>query len=288
MVGWLNLLGQIAGVASTEYGAAQILLAAVSIGSNGTYVPTAGHTVGVQAALLIFAGAINSLSTAWLAKITTSYVVFHGLVILTCCIALLALCPDKHSASYVFTTEGLIPQSGWAPAGWSFLFGFLSVSWTMTDYDATAHIAEEIDKPEVKAPWAIFSAMALTYVVGWLFTIVLAFTMGDPVEVLASDLGQPVIQIFYNVLGKNGAIAFAVFAVIILNTCVIAALQSTARTVFAFSRDRLLPGSNIWKKVNKRTGTPIYAVWLMVFFCAALNLIGLGSYITILAIFDVW
>lgn len=83
--------------------------------------------------MTIFHGVINSLSTKWLAKITTTYVVFHGLVIFTCCVALLAMCDTKHSATYVFTqVEG---DSGWNPVGWAFLFGFLSVSWTMTDYE---------------------------------------------------------------------------------------------------------------------------------------------------------
>lgn len=288
ITGWLNLLGQVAGVASSEYGSAAILLAAVSIGSNGSYVPTTAHTVGVQAALTVFHGAVNSLNTKWLAKITTTYVVFHVLVIITCSIALLVMCDNKHDASYVFTYVPAESASGWSPAGWSFLFGFLSVSWTMTDYDATAHITEEISEPEVKAPWAIFLAMAFTYIVGWLFTIVLAFTMGDPDDVLASPLEQPVIQIFLNVLGSKGAIVFAVCAFVILNTLCIAALQALARTVFAFSRDRLLPASSVWKKVSKASGTPLYAVWISVFWCAAINLIALGSYVAISAIFNVW
>ncbi|GAB7337319.1 hypothetical protein MBLNU457_g2676t1 [Dothideomycetes sp. NU457] len=285
VVGWLNLLGQVAGVASSEYGASQILLAAVSLGSNGAYTPTTGQTVAVQAGLTVFHGIINSFPTKWLARITTSYIVFHGLVILTCSIALLVMCPDRHTGSYVFTYVD--SESGWSPVGWSFLFGFLSVSWTMTDYDATAHITEEIDKPETKAPWAIFIAMALTYVVGWLFTIVLAFVMGDPAEALNSSLEQPVIQIYYNNLGRNGAIVYAVCAFVILNSLCIVALQALGRTVFAFSRDRLLPGSKYWKVIDPRTDTPIIAVWFSVFWCAAINLIALGSYIAIAAIFNV-
>ncbi|OBW65647.1 MAG: DHS-like NAD/FAD-binding domain-containing protein [Aureobasidium pullulans] len=285
ITGWLNLVGQICGVASSEYGAAQILLAAVSIGSDGSYKPTAGHYVGVQAALCVFHGLVNSLNTKWLAKITTSYIVFHGAVLVTCAIALLACCDNRHNASYVFTD--VTSASGWTPIGFSFLFGFLSVSWTMTDYDATAHITEEIDDPARKAPWAIFIAMALTYVLGWLFTIVLAFTMGDPADALASEYGQPVIQIYYNNLGKAGAIFYAVCAFLILNTVCLTAIHSLARTVFAFSRDQLIPGARLWKKVDKRTDTPILAVWFSVFWCAAINLIALGSPETINAIFNV-
>jgi len=145
LVGWINLLGQVAGIASSEYGSAQLLLAAVSMGSDFTYVPTTNHTVGVMAGLTILCGAVNSLPTYWMEKMTKSYVIFHVLILVSCCIALLVKTENKHTASYVFTSEG-IPDpalSGWTPKGFSFLFGFLSVSWTMTDYDATAHITEE-------------------------------------------------------------------------------------------------------------------------------------------------
>lgn len=143
IVGWLNLLGQIAGAASSEYGSAQLLLAAVSIGRDFNWAPSTGATVGVMAALTVLCGIINSLSTYWMEKMTKTYVIFHFGVLIACCIALLAVTPKKyrHDASYAFTH--VESQSGWEPTGWSFLFGFLSVSWTMTDYDATAHITEE-------------------------------------------------------------------------------------------------------------------------------------------------
>jgi len=65
-------------------------------------------------------------------------------------------------------------------------------------------------------------------------------------------------------------------------------MQALGRTVFAFSRDRLLPFSNVWTKVNSKTGTPLYAVWISVFFCIVINLIGLGSYAAISGVFNIW
>lgn len=155
---------------------------------------------------------------------------------------------------------------------------------------ATAHIAEEIQEPEKKAAWAISLAMLFTYVVGWLFTIVLCFTMGDPKVdggILGSPVGQPVAQIFYNNLGKSGGIAFSVFGFIIIKFVCFTAMQALARTVFAFSRDNLLPFSRIWTKILPLTGTPILAVWISVFWCIVINLIGLGSYTAILGVFNV-
>ncbi|KFY83195.1 hypothetical protein V498_08241, partial [Pseudogymnoascus sp. VKM F-4517 (FW-2822)] len=218
VTGWLNMLGQMAGVAASEWGAAALLLAAVSISSDFTYFPSVNHTVATMAGTVVLSGLVNSLSTYWMEKMTRSYVIFHVLVLVSCVIALLVMArPEngapKHTAKYVFTnTEN---QSGWSPIGWSFMFGFLSVSWTMSAYDATAHIAEEIQNPELKAPWAISMGMLFTYVAGWLYNIVLCFVMGDTTgenSILSSPIQQPVAQIFYNVLGKVGGIFFTVFA----------------------------------------------------------------------------
>ncbi|KIW49180.1 hypothetical protein PV05_10880 [Exophiala xenobiotica] len=285
VTGWINLLGQVAGIASSEYGSAQLLLAAVSIGRDFNWFPTTGQTVGVMAALTVLCGLVNSLSTYWMEKMTKTYVIFHFAILLSCAVALLAKTENKHDASYVFThVEG---NAGWFPVGWSFLFGFLSVSWTMTDYDATAHITEEIAQPEIKAPWAISLAMLFTYVLGWLFNIVLCFCMGDPAEILASPIYQPVAQIFYNSLGKGAGIFFTVCAFIILQFVCFTATQALARTVFAFSRDRLIPLSRVWTKINPITQTPLYAVWISIFWCIAINLIALGSYIAIAGVFNV-
>lgn len=137
--------------------------------------------------------------------------------------------------------------------------------------------------------------MAFTYIAGWLFTIVLCYCMGEPQDILGigpqgtatSPMGQPVAQIFYNSLGKGGGLVFTICAFIILQFVCFTATQALGRTVFAFSRDRLLPFSHIWTKVNRFTGTPLYAVWISVVCCIAINLVGLGSYAAISGVFNV-
>lgn len=211
-----------------------MLLAAVSMGRGFDYEITTNTTVGVMAALTVVTGVVNSLSTYWMEKLTKSYVLFHVLVLVSCGIALLVTTKDKHDATYVFTN--VESESGWHPLGFSFLFGFLSVSWTMTDYDATAHITEEIDKPEVKAPWAISLAMLFTYIAGFLFNIVLCFCMGDPATILASPIVQPVAQIFYNSLGRSGGIFYTVCGFLIIKFVCFTAMASHPSFIAFFSR----------------------------------------------------
>jgi amino acid transporter len=123
-----------AGVAASEWGASTLLLAAVCIGSDLTYFPSVKHTVATMAGMIVLSGLVNSLSTYWIEKMTRFYVIFHVLVLVSCTISLLVMAGldnenPTHTAKYVFTN--VENQSGWSPKGWSFMFGFLSVSWTM-------------------------------------------------------------------------------------------------------------------------------------------------------------
>ena len=131
-------------------------------------------------------------------------------------------------------------------------------------------------------------AMLFTYLAGFLFNIVLGFATGpDTSKILSSPMAQPVAQIFYDSLGKGGGIFFTVCAFIIAQFVCFTATQALGRTVFAFSRDRLIPLSKVWTIIDKRTGTPIYAVWISIFWCIAINLIALGSVTAITGIFNV-
>ncbi|KAF7373507.1 APC amino acid permease [Mycena sanguinolenta] len=56
VVGWLNILGQIAGVSSTEFGLSDRIMAAVVIGRDGNFEVTSGKVVGLFAGLLVLHG----------------------------------------------------------------------------------------------------------------------------------------------------------------------------------------------------------------------------------------
>jgi len=86
-------------------------------------------------------------------------------------------------------------QSGWKSDGFAVLLGLLSVQWTMTgaqlspslnaleeqhahsrtvlaDYDATAHISEEVKEASIRAPVAIIVAVLGTGIAGFVYNIV--------------------------------------------------------------------------------------------------------------------
>jgi amino acid transporter len=107
----------------------------------------------------------------------------------------------------------------------------------MTDYDATAHITEEMRNPAVKAPVSILSALGVAYVMGFCLNIALAYATGPNwPDLLLSPTGLPVAQILYNVMGNKGGVVFMALAAAICNFTGASCLQAQARTLFALSR----------------------------------------------------
>ncbi|KAG8734152.1 hypothetical protein FRC10_011929 [Ceratobasidium sp. 414] len=337
----LNMLGQVAGVSSTEFGLANMIWGAVVISKNGEkYVVTQGMTVGLMIALLVVHGILNrrraafpahlillhfdgvfpkspnpsvahllyyqnSLATKWLARMTSGFVFVNVGATLLIIIVLLATTPrsEMHPAGYVFGSQGVINQTGGWNSGIAFLFGLLSVQWTMTDYDATgksifsplfqrepslityvsAHISEEVQRAAVAAPSAIFIAVIGTGLIGWLLNIVLVLCSG-PLENLPGPSGLAFLEIMYMRIGRGGALFLWFWVCLTAFFVVQTALQACSRTFYAFSRDHGLPDRGLFGKITNNH-IPLYAVWLVVFLSILPGLLDLASPIAAQAIF---
>lgn len=123
-----------------------MLLAAISITTNFSYIPTVGHTVAVMAALTVVHACINTLPTRWLTRLTNGYVVFHMSILVGACVCLLVQTKDKHTVRYAFTD--FQPSSGWNPPGVGFLFGCLTPAWIMTSADSAARYDAPLSFPQ--------------------------------------------------------------------------------------------------------------------------------------------
>ncbi|KAH8890418.1 amino acid transporter [Thozetella sp. PMI_491] len=285
LCGYLNLIGCVAGTASTEYANAQMLLAAISMATEMAYKPTQFHMTAVAALLVVLHAIVNTLPSSWLSKLTKSYAVFHMGILIAACVCLLVFTKNKHTVQYTFTD--FTSTSGWSPPGFAFLFGCLTPSWIMTNADSAVRIAEEAKNPARVVPSAIIGASTFTYIVGLIFNIILIFCMGDINSLLHTPLGQPVAQLFLNSMGLPLAIFFTLGGFVIMNLAAIAGLQASSRTVFSYARDDLIPLSRVWRRISRRSTTPLAAVWVMAGLIIFVNLVSLVSQTAINAIFNV-
>lgn len=251
-----------------------------------TAIRTAPMTVGVAIATLFVFGAICSLTTKGLHRIVLWFAPINILATIGVCIALLYYTEDKRSASFVFLD--VRDGSGWGSKGFSFLLGFLNVAWVMTDYDGTTHMSEETIDAAVRGPKAIRLAVIVSGVLGFLLNITFTFCLTETYmdDIVGSPTGLPVAQIFLNAVGQGWGTFMLCLVILVQFFTGASAMLANARMTYAFARDEALPFSETWSKINKSTGTPVNAVWLVVAFCACLNLIGIGSTQTITAIFN--
>ncbi|KAH9008601.1 APC amino acid permease [Lactarius deliciosus] len=287
LVGWLNTLGQVAGLASTEYGLSVMIWAAVVVAKDGDYEVTSGKIVGLFTALLIFNGVLNSFATRHLATFTKGFVFINLGATSLIIIVLLATTErhNMHSANYVFGSDGLVNQTNGWNGGLAFLFGLLSVQWTMTDYDATAHISEEVKRASYAAPAAIVIAVIGTGLLGWLLNIVLVLCSG-PLGDLPGPSGSAFLQIMVLRMGKPTALFLWTLVCLTAFFVCQTALQACSRMVFAFSRDRGFPDNGYFGHISKWTHTPMRAIWFTTIFSILPGLLGLASPVAVNAIFS--
>ncbi|KAH6677091.1 amino acid permease-domain-containing protein [Halenospora varia] len=246
-IGWLNLLGQGAGVASVSYTVAQMILATATMNSKFdditrtyAYTPTPLQIVLLSIGFLISFGIICSLTTKKLHEIELWFGPINVIGSIAICIALLTLTPNKQPASWVF--GHFQDGSGWG-VGFSFLLSFLSVAWVMTDYDATTHMSEETHEAAIRGPRAILGSVGISGILGWFLTVALCFCIDDLDAVIKSPTGVPAAQIFLNAGGKSGGTAMWFWVILVQSFTGCSAMMAMTRMAYAFSRDGALPGS---------------------------------------------
>lgn len=290
-VGWANGLGQIAGIAGTAYGLSSMIMSWAYVITNGAFVASTAQLIGVYIAIMVIAGVINSFPTSWLAKLTASYVFVN--LITTCVVSILVLARTP-SGEFLSASQGVgSVENGTAntlgnswPTGLAFLIGLQMVQFVMTDYDATAHISEEVSRAAIAAPVAIVEAVACTGIFGFFLVTSLVFAsgnvLGTTVDSWPGGLAAAAI-----LLDRGGKVAFLViwpFACMVAFFVVITALQANARSFYALARDRAIPV--IFARVEKRTRVTINAVWLVVFLNIVLIMLAFASYTAAAAIFS--
>ena len=178
-------------------------------------------------------------------------------------------------ASFVF--QEFENFSGWGRP-MAAIIGLLQSAFGMCCYDAPSHLAEEMNAPSRDAPKAIILSVILGAVTGFAFLLALCFCIGDMEQTANTSTGVPVIQIFYDSTGsKVGACFLGGMITVIVIVAGNNLLAEGSRVIYAFARDRGLPFSGIFSKVDKKSKVPIYAVLLTLAAQLALDAIDFGT-----------
>lgn len=212
LTGWYNLLGQVAVTTGISFGLANLISTAVVV-KNPDFAPSPRITIGIYAAVLVSHGVVNTFGVRFLRYLNNASIVLHSAGITSICIAVLARAPRHQPASFVFghfhDGTGLDGAAGWgvrASPVYVAVCGALLSQYTLTGFDASAHLSEETKRASWSAPIGVVSSVAFSALFGFFVLMALLFSIQDLDAVLASAYGQPVLQIFVDVAGEDGAL----------------------------------------------------------------------------------
>lgn len=168
--------------------------------------------------------------------------------------------------------------TGWSSAAIAFIVGLINPNWSFSCLDAATHLAEETLSPQTDIPKAIIGTVIIGLITSLLYSIAMFFCIRNLDDILKSTTGSPIMDIYRQALNsKAGATGLSCLILFTAIGCNIASHTWQARLCWSFSRDRGLPGSRYWAKINTRTGAPVNAHIMSCAWCAVIGCIYMGS-----------
>jgi amino acid transporter len=277
--GWFNLIGLVAVTASVDYAAATFLNSTLSfyglhlfgVNFGTTSVQSALHHTFVLFAIILAVHAlINIFSSHLVAMFTNISVWWHIIGVLVIIVLLIAVPSHHQSFSFVFghrqNLSGFNHQMYWF---YVLPLGFLLTMYTITGYDASAHVSEETHGAALAAPKGVWRSVFYSAIFGWAVLLALTFAATHVKEInAAGGISQSIIE---SALTSAAAKAVLVIATVGQLFCGMACVTSASRMTFAFSRDGAVPGHNLWRRLNHRR-TPTWAVVFVAGFALILTI----------------
>ncbi|KAI9873406.1 MAG: GABA-specific high-affinity permease, partial [Pleopsidium flavum] len=277
LVGYSNTLGLVGGLCSIDYGFSLMFLSVIVIARDGEYTPSNGAIYGVFLACVLIHATLASIMSKIMGKLQTVFVVMNMVLIIATIIALpvgKSQASERNSGHYIFAhTENL---TTW-PTGWAFMLSWLSPIWTIGAFDSCVHMSEEAANATKAVPYGILMSIGSCWFFGLILMIVIASCINPDLEsVLGSSFGQPMAQIYYDALGKNGTLGMMSLLFIVQFLMGLSIIVAASRQTWAFSRDGALPFSSFFRPISQRFGCiPLRAIWGCAFLAAILGLLSL-------------
>jgi len=256
--GWFNFLGQVAVTAGIVFGSAFFMNAFLDL--QWGFSATPEHTILLFGIILVVQAVLNSFGVKVIAMLNNISVWWH-LIGVAVIVAVLIIVPDNHQdPSFVFGE--FVNNTGWGSSVYVALLGLLLAQYTLTGYDASAHMTEETHDAEIAGPKGIVRSVWVSVIAGWVLLIGLTFAIQSYDSATGTETGVPPAQIFIDAVGDTGGKLLLLIVIGAQLFCGAASITANSRMIYAFSRDGALPAANFWHKINPRTRTPTNAIWL--------------------------
>ncbi|KAL4781948.1 amino acid/polyamine transporter I [Aspergillus varians] len=274
---WILLLMNILSSLSALFAGAFSLQALIVI-SIDSYTAERYQAYLIIVAILVLATVINLFAPSMLHYLSLIGTMTHILGFFAIIITLLATTKNKNSGKEVFGS--LENYTGYQNNAAAFFIGLLPTTAGFSTLDLPARYAEETARPHKDVSRAMFWGVLTSSAIGFPLVLVIAFCMGDPADLLTSQIASlsPLAQIVYNSTGSLGAAI--VLACIIIVVAIISAIDcmgGISRIIMAQARDNIIPFGPFFSRIHPRWNTPANAIMACSISQACLAVIYIGN-----------
>ncbi|KAI1412054.1 amino acid transporter [Hypoxylon sp. FL1857] len=276
ITGWLTLSGWQAFVASGGYLTGTMIQGLILL-THPDYIANMQNWHGTLLfwGVILLSYAINTSIGSVLAKFEGFVLVLHivGFFGVILPLTLLGRPADPDAVWNTWLNLG-----GWQTQGLSFCIGIIGNVFAFVGADGAIHMSEEIRNAALVIPRSLLTGLMVNGCLGFAMLVGTLYYMGDVESALAENPSYPFMAIFKNVVGSTAAAAaMSAVPTVMAFSATTGILASASRIYWAFARDRGLPGWKFLKRVNSRTGVPLYAVLTTAIISVCLSLINIGG-----------
>jgi amino acid transporter len=260
--GWLNLIGLVAVTAGVSYGCATFIDLTLSTWSESYLDGYSLTRVFITFLVVLAVVSVLNIFSGHLMAILNNVSVWWHVVGASAIVLILVFVPDQHqSFSYVFTerfnNSGYSEGSTSSMAFWFAVvpFGFLLTQYTITGFDACAHLSEETETASMAAAKGIWRSIFYSVLGGYILLLAVVFAVpnndeGGPAN---AEVGAGGVSFIFNeALGADWAGLVLFISASAQVFCATSCMTSASRMLFAFSRDGAVPGSAHWRELSGR------------------------------------
>lgn len=254
ITGWFYIWTLIFVFASNGYAIASFLPAALGIDPF-----TTSTQISIALLIICVATGLNLLGPSalkLLGKLSLGAEIIGSLGLAT----VLLIWHRKHDLDILFTTAGAGGDS-YILGGLLMALGFIGFG--LAGFESVCCMAEEIEEPEKNIPKAIIGALIAIGVVVSYCALALILATPDFSAIVKGTIVDPAASTIQDAFGVNVARVFFVLVIIGFSASMMMAQTTVSRVIWAFSRDRILPGASFLSKISKKHGTPDRAIALV-------------------------
>jgi amino acid transporter len=131
---------------------------------------------------------------------------------------------------------------------------------TITGFETCAGLGEEAVNVRFSIPRGVIGSVVISGVLGMITLVLVALAIPDLKKAAANP--APIAYIAEYWLGGVVSRLFLVAVVYSVFALIVVSIAAVARTIFALSRDNVLPASSVLGRVNPRSRTPVPAIVL--------------------------